>query len=268
MGYRKNVNKANKANSSVDKAQNALLKSMKKKLDELEGDIESKYNISRSSAFINSYDGDTEITRERNIIHVPIGINQGVADTMRIGDEVTLKHIDLNYRINLASVVGTQYLPLQTTCRVMLFWDNQPSAVSSVGASIVNPVSYPLLLQNALTGATNDNMKNLVILSEKDWDNRKRFSIIYDKTHTFCPNTNSVTSSGLAGLRGARSCGSVIEFNKNYNGQKIRFAGGGTFEKNRRLYLCFLSDCGNDVAGNSAVMPVIHYSTRVIYDDA
>lgn len=267
MGFRKNQKRASKATKSVDKAQNELLKGMKKSIDELKADVETKYVYQIISDQISSYDGTTDATRQDQIITVPIGDTQGLTDQTRVGDEVTLKHIDFNYRVTLNPPVGSQFIPPQTTVRILLFWDNQPTAVTAAGATGTNPVYWNNMLQLAITGATNNDQKQLIMMSEKNWDNRKRYSIFYDQTHTLCPNQLVIGVGSGNGPRGTTGC---IRFNKNYNGRKIRYINGGRIPQNRRLYMAYLSDCSNDVGSLPAVCarPTIQAQIRCLYDDA
>lgn len=274
MGYRKNAKTAGKATNKVDTAQNALMKSMKKDIDELKDDIESKYNYKVLRDFCQSYDGANTASRQKQIYSVTIAQNQGINDQQRIGDQVTLKHIDFNYRINLILANANEYMPNQTTVRVMMFWDNQPTAVNTTGGITTNQVYWPQLLQTCTLGVSNVFDKINATLSEKDWDQRKRFSIIYDKTHTMCPSGTSKLQGSTAqntSLLGSRGCTGVVRFRKSYKGQKIRYVAGGTIPQNRKLYIGFLSDVGIPTVGNTplgASTPEINYHTRVIYDDA
>lgn len=63
--FRKNVKKAGKATKSVDKAQNALMKQMKQKLDELESTVETKYSITNGSTSVQHYDGTSRSEERR-----------------------------------------------------------------------------------------------------------------------------------------------------------------------------------------------------------
>lgn len=267
--FRKNKQKAGKATKSVDVAQNALMKQMKQKLDELESTVETKYSITNGSFRVVSYDGIDAASRTANIYEVKMGEAQGLGDqNQRVGDQITLKHVDFDYRLELVPPESGQIIPNQTTTRVVLFWDNQPSAVSSGGGTIQNIVEYPQMFQSAVTGTTSDAIKYDMMLTQKDWDNRKRFSIIYDKTHTLCPNTDAVTSQGLSGLLGARSCTGKTKVNKNYKKQKIRFVSGGDIVVNRKLYFLALSDISNDVGINVYTPPKLFYNIRALYEDA
>jgi len=268
-GFRKNVKRANKATKSVDKAQNALMKQMKQKLDELESTVETKYSITNGSLFADSYNGSDTPGRIKNIEEIRMGEAQGLGDqNQRVGDQITLKHIDFDYRLELTQATGSEAPPDNTTTRVVLFWDNQPSAVSAGGGTVQNPVEYPQLFQSAVSGATSDAIKYDMMLTQKDWDNRKRFSIIYDKTHTLCPNTVSTASAGLSGLQGARSCTGVFHVNKNYKKQKIRFVSGSDTVVNRKLYFVAFSDAPNDVGGIVYTVPKLYYNARALYEDA
>jgi hypothetical protein len=267
--FRKNVKRAAKATKSVDKAQNALMKQMKQALDELESTVETKYSITTGSYEVNSYDGSTSASRELNINEVRMGEAQGLGDqNQRVGDQITLKHVDFDYRLELTRPTASEAQPDQTTTRVVLFWDNQPSAVSTGGGTVQNPVEYPQIFQSAVSGATSDAVKYDMILSQKDWDNRKRFSIIYDKTHTLCPNTNSTASAGLSGLLGPRSCTGKNKHRVNYKKQKIRFVNGGDIVVNRKLYFAAFSDVSNDVGGDAYSVPKLFYNIRTLYEDA
>jgi len=263
--FRKNVKKAAKATSSVDKAQNELMKRMNKKLDELETAVETKYGVVYGNDEMASYDGSTVLTRADQIFAIEIGANQGVSDIERIGDQVTFKHLDFSYRISLPFLRNTEHSQPCISTRVLLFWDSQPSAISTAGGTVVNPVYWPQLLMSCDTGVTTDDEKTDAILSTKDWDQRKRFQIIYDKTHTLSTNGNI----GALGL-GPRACTGVNHFSKTYVGQKIRYVNGGTIVQNRQLYLAYLSDATIATTVSPATIarrPIIDYATRVLYDD-
>ena len=264
--FRKNAKRASKATKSVDKAQNALMKQMKQKLDELESTVETKYSITSGSVTVPSYDGSSAASRAFNIREVRMGEAQGLGDqNQRVGDQITLKHIDFDYRVELnreSTEPGVSLIADQTTCRVVLFWDNQPAAVSAGGGTVQNIVEYPQLFQSATAGATSDAIKYDMMLTQKDWDNRKRFSIIYDKTHTLCPNTSQ------SFVMGPRSCTGKIKVNKNYKKQKIRFVAGGDIVVNRKLYFCVLSDTPLPQSGDSYVPPTLFFNIRALYEDA
>lgn len=267
--FRKNLKRTNKATKSVDKAQNALMKQMKKQLDALESVIETKYSITNGSFLVDSYDGSSAAGRSKDIREIRMGEAQGMGDlNQRIGDQITLKHFDFNYRVELQPPLAGQMIPSQTSVRVVVFWDNQPSAVNAAGGTITNTVAYPQLFQSATSAAPTDAIKLEMILTEKDWDNRHRFSIVFDKTHTLCPNTDSTTSAGLAGLLGSRSCIGVQKLNKSYKKQKIRFVSGSDTVVNRKLYFCAFSDANSDGAVASPALPKIIYHIRALYEDA
>jgi len=275
MGKTKAKKQAAKASGSVDKAQNKIIKSMEKRLRELESDVESKYNVDRSLIKLTGYDGSTTLSRSNNIIEIPIAPNTGVNDfAQRVGDVVTLKHIDFSYALNLPYTATNTYTEPYTTCRVIVFWDNQPLTISTAGASVANPVYYPQLLQNAISGATSDADRKLMPLSERDWDSRKRFSIIHDKTHTlsaaYSPGQatgGSVTDGGL----GPRSCTGIIRMSKNYVGQRIRYMVGGSIVQNRKLYYAAFSSGSAPTTATPpqfAKVVEMRVQNRVIYTDA
>ncbi len=273
--FRKNTKTASMARGRVDKAQTQLLKSMKKDIDELKSDIEAKYNVFVGKDIVESYDGSTDATRSRGILTVPTGENQGTTDVTRIGDSVSLKHIDFNYTVTMPFSLPSETVQEATHCRVMMFWDNQPNAITTSGAVNINKVYWPQLLQNAkltMSPPTIDEAK-LIPLSEKDWDNRKRFSIIYDKVHTFACSYSpgqSQPSAAQDGGNGPRSATGVVRFNKNYKSQKIRYTAGGSIPQNRQLYIGLVSDAAFATTPSAikARRPVVMYSIRTIYDDA
>jgi len=111
-------------------------------------------------------------------------------------------------------------------------------------------------------------------LSERDWDNRKRFSIIHDKTHTLSASYSpgqatggSVSDGGL----GPRSCTGIVRFSKNYVGQKIRYMVGGSTVQNRKLYYCAFSSSSAPTTATPpqfAKVVEMRMQNRVIYTDA
>jgi hypothetical protein len=274
MGYAKQKRKAGMATKKVDKAQNALLKDMKKDIDELKSVIETKYNYQVESDNVDSYDGSTPAGRKAQITAVAIGETQGLSDQDRIGDQVTLKHIDMHYKINLATPRTTEFVDPSATVRVILFWDNQPTAVTTAGAMTVNPVYWPQMLQLCDSTLPTNDVKKLIMMSEKDWDQKKRFSFIYDKTHTLASGLNSIPSSISTGATGARGTTGCVTFRKNYKGQKIRYVAGGLLPQNRQLYFAFLSDVSGVLpappapATQTPQRPIIDLQIRCLYEDA
>lgn len=270
--FRKNKKRAAKATKSVDKAQNELMKDMKKQLDELATVVETKYQMTYNTSRVASYDGQTTASRQAQIVTIPIGDNQGLQDIERVGDQVTFKHLDLNYSLALPFLRSSEFGPDITNVRVMMFWDNQPSAVSTVGAQQTNIVYWPQVLQTVGVGLADNGAKKQFILSQKDWDNRKRFSIIYDKTHTLSSTSTQYQTPQTTGL-GARSATGVVSFSKSYVGQKIRYTNGGTIPMNRKLYFAYMSDAQTsipDQAGGTLTsrQPNISYNIRALYEDA
>ncbi len=271
--FRKNKKRASKATKSVDKAQNELMKSMKKKLDEISDTIETKYGVQSNAGAVQSYDGGTAASRQAQIVSISIGASQGLTDLERIGDQVSFKHLDLNYRLNLPFLRATEFGPDITSVRVMMFWDNQPSAVSTAGGNVTNQVYWPEVLQSVQNVANTSNVdKTQFILSEKNWDTRKRFSIIYDKTHTLSSNQTQYQTPQTTGL-GARSSTGVIRFSKSYVNQRIRYVNGGIIPQNRKLYFGYMSDAQNPISDQSGGQltsrnPFIDYNIRVLYEDA
>ncbi len=270
--FRKNKQRAAKATKSVDKAQNELMKSMKKKLDEISDTIETKYGVQTNAGPVASYDGTTTASRQAQIVPVSIGAQQGLTDLERIGDQVTFKHLDLTYRLNLPFLRSTEFGPDITSVRVFMFWDNQPSAVTTGGNNATNEVYWPQVLQSVISGAADNNAKTQFILSQKNWDTRKRFSIIYDKTHTLSANQTQYQTPTTTGL-GARSSTGIVKFSKSYVNQRIRYVAGGLIPQNRKLYFGYMSDAQlpiSDQQGGQLTsrMPLIDYNIRVLYEDA
>lgn len=280
--FRKNKRTANKARGSTDKAQNKLIMDNKKAIDELKSDVETKYAYEvYGQQLIGSYDGSTVAGRANQIFKVDIGENQGLTDQDRIGDKVSLKHIDLTYKLQLVNPRPSEFQDEQTTIRVMMFWDNQPNTISNAGTTQTNPVFWPQLMQVAPTagGASTDIDKQLMMVSLRDWDNRKRYNFIYDKTHTLCPTYNGAAPLSLGGTAdpfqqtglGSRSATGVVNFTKAYKSQKIRYTAGGAIPNNRQLYFAFLSDVSNaqgSAPSLSSCRPQITGAIRCLYDDA
>lgn len=269
--FRKNKRTASTARGRVDKAQNQLLKGMKRDIDELKSSIETKYSYQIiSSVGIQSYDGSNDTTRQQGIYAIGIGDTQGVTDSnQRIGDKVSLKHIDFNYRLNLdPAILQASFTVAQTTVRVMMFWDNQPTAIDSTGAMVTNPVYWNTLLHTCVPGTTLNPQKIQDLMSEKDWDQRKRFSIIYNKYHTLIPTVATVP---VVIGQGPRSGTSVVQYSKNYKGQSIRYVSSGTKAQNRQLYVAFLSDSPNAIPGPPVQKPALaigSFAVRTLYEDA
>lgn len=277
--FRKNKKTAGFARGRVDKAQNRLITSMKKDIDELKSDVETKYAMLVINDVVGSYSGASTASRQAQILKIDVGETQGLTDQERIGDKISLKHIDLTYNLRLVNPRPSEFQDEQTTIRVFMFWDNQPNTITTAGATNTNPVYWPQLLQLAPDsgGTSPDTEKQQMMISLKDWDNRKRYSIIYDKTHTLAPTYNGAAPLGTApdnfqqtGL-GARSSTGVVHFTKAYKGQKIRYTNAGSIPNNRQLYFAYLSDVSNTQGSSpslSACRPLLNAGIRCLYDDA
>lgn len=277
--FRKNKKTAGKARGTIDKAQNNLLMSLKKDVDELKSDVETKYSMYVSQDICSSYDGSSAAGRAAQIIKVEVGEVQGLTDQGRIGDKISLKHINMTYQVNLPNPRPSEFQPSQSTVRVLMFWDNQPNTISAAGNTQTNIAYWPQIMQLAPTPgvASNDIDKRKMMISLKDWDNRKRYNIIYDKTHTLAPTYNGAAPVGTAptnfqetGL-GSRCTTGVVSFSKSYKSQKILYTSAGTIPNNRQLYYAYLSDVPNtqnNAPNLSAVRPVLTTAIRCLYDDA
>ncbi len=89
------------ARGKVDKAQTKLIQMNSKKINELLGETEDKYNITASNGLteIAFPSMQTAANRRLQIFQIPIGALVGTSDTTRIGDRISLKTIQLRLSI-------------------------------------------------------------------------------------------------------------------------------------------------------------------------
>lgn len=225
------------ARGKVDKAQTKLIQMNSKKINELLGETEDKYNITASNGLqeIAFPSMQTAANRRLQIYPINIGSLVGTNDTSRIGDRISLKTIQLRYQLQLINGAVTsadQY----NRVRVLMFWDNQPATLLA-GLPATNPPEWPQIFQSINVGLNQDpNLVSLSTYQNDQWP--ARFSKVYDKVHTLSSNGNVSTAIGM----GARAVTGDVRFFKSYAGRKISFNAGGKVAMNRALYLAFISD--------------------------
>jgi len=248
-----------KARRRVDKAQNVMIKSLDKRLNNLEESIETKYAITQNSVGVDgtSLDFSTANDRTAQIYHIGIAPTQGLTDERhRIGDKVNLKSIQLRYSLTLRNA-GAGAPPLSRV-RVIMFWDKDPQASDGTGGVQNNPPEWTQLLQSVQ--ATNINNMELAMLSTKTHDLRQRFSFIYDKVH--CLTSSVVPAGSLQGI-GSRSAVGEEKFYKDYKKCLIKYFSAGQINTNKRLYLAVLS-----TQGGGFEPPVFNYFVKTQFQDA
>lgn len=159
---------------------------------------------------------------------------QGLGDnSSRVGDKVKLtKYFDFNYCIR-ADTTGT----IAHMCRIIILqWHDM---VATFNASNV--------LQDNTIGDRS-------VLSPYSHDEKNRFTILYDKTHTVGLGLNTVDSGGLP---------TVIHRHKRIKVKKpqIQFLNAGTVYKNNQIYICAFSNV-------STYAPNLSYQAKFTYTDA
>ena len=244
------------ARGKVDKAQTKLIQENSKKINELMGDTEDKFNIQSGVQLAIPFPDMTSTTgRRTNIIPILIGSLQGTVDEKRIGDRVSLQTIQLRYALNLANgaiAAADEY----NRIRVLMFWDNQP--VAYTGGNPANRIpEWSQILQSVSPGLAQE--PELACLSTYDNDQwPPRYQKVYDQVHTLASNGLTSTAIGL----GTRSVTGDVKFFKKYAGRKIQYNRAGNVSMNRQLYLAFISD--------STVIshPYVDYYTKVTYTDS
>lgn len=248
-----------KARSSQDKAQNVMLKSLDKRLNNLEETIETKYAITQNSVGINgtALDFSTSADRVSQIYHIAIAPTQGLTDERhRVGDKVNLKSIQLRYSLTLRNA-GAGAPPLSRV-RVILFWDKDPQQTDGTGGISVSPPEWTQMLQSLQPVSVN-NME-LAMLSTKTHDLKDRFSFIYDKVH--CLTSSVVPAGSLQGI-GSRSAVGEEKVFKDYKKCLIKYFSAGQTNTNKRLYLAVLS-----TQGGGFEPPVFNYFVKTQFQDA
>ena len=248
-----------KARKRVDKAQNVMIKSLDKRLNNLEESIETKYAITANSVSVNgtSLDFSTPADRVDQIYHIRIAPTQGLTDVLqRVGDKVNLKSIQMRYSLTLRNA-GAGAPPISRV-RVIMFWDKDPQASNGTGSIQNNPPEWTQLLQSLQPN--NINNMEVAMLSTKVHDLRQRFSFIYDKVHCL---TSSVTPAGSLQGIGSRSAVGEERFYKAYKKCLIKYFSAGQVNTNKRLYLAVLS-----TQGGGFEPPVFNYWVKTQFQDA
>ncbi len=248
-----------RARSRQDKAQNVMIKSLDKRLNNLEESIETKYAITQNSIPVlgSSLDFSTLAGRQAQIYEVAVAPQQGLTDErMRIGDKVNLKTIQLRYSLTLRNA-GAGAPPL-SRIRVIMFWDKDPQKSDGTGGVQEDYPEWTQLIQTLQNTALNN--CEVGVLSTKTHDLKDRFSFIYDKVH--CLTSSVVPAGSLQGI-GSRSAVGEEKFFKEYKKCVLRYFNGGTKTTNKKLYMAVLS-----TQGGTFEPPVMNYFIKTQYEDA
>jgi len=204
----------------IDKQQDKEIRALKKDVRILKGANEAKHH-DESLTFA----GFSHTASQQANILDPA---QGDGDTQRIGDEVTASRLESRWVL-----IGDN--DAVTTFRIMIMWDKQNALAD---------------FTDFLTVTGNSQAVN----SPVDWDKKKLFSILYDKTFTFNVGTlvdGSVTAVPFEMER-------HIKINLNLKNKKVVFQGGGTTVNVNALKIFLWSN-------NATVGAQANGITRVIF---
>lgn len=247
------------ARSRQDKAQNVMIKSLDKRLNNLEESVETKYAITSNSIAVAgpALDFSTLAGRQAQIFEIAVAPQQGLTDERhRVGDKVNLKTIQMRYSLTLRNAAAGA--PPLSRVRVILFWDKDPQKADTAGGVTADYPEWTQLLQTFQPVVLND--MEIGMLSTKTHDLKSRFSFIYDRVH--CLTSSVVPAGSLQGI-GSRSAVGEEKFFKDYKKCLIKYFNGGVNATNKKLYLAVVS-----TQGATFEPPVMNYFVKTQYEDA
>lgn len=154
------------------------------------------------------------------------GIARGDEINERTGREVTMKSIQFTYTATVTTGTGTDQRQ-----RVLLVYDRQTNGAALTAAQVLNAADT---------------------LSPRNLENRRRFKILYDRTHTL--NASGETGSAVT-RRFFRRLAHPVTFNSGDAGTVADITTGS-------LYLVVV---GSNAAGVTA--GAVAYSSRIRYVD-
>lgn len=164
------------------------------------------------------------------------GIGQGLGDNNRIGDEIRLIGWNFSYAPygNPAAVVSSQVM------RVIVFFGKNENGILPLASDIL-----------ANVGTT------LATVSQRNWDERKKWTVIYDKSHVLAAQPVNIALSTQSGWMGEKHLKQFFKF-KN---KTVTYVDGVNNVENGGLYVLFISD-------STTNPPVIKFNGRVYYTDS
>lgn len=139
-----------------------------------------------------------------NSFYLLNGIAEGTTAETRVGDEV--KATSVQFRYNLSS--PTSYTSLAVTnflARVIIFWDRQANGSA--------PAVGDLLATDVVTEP---------LYSPYNYNNNKRFKIVYDKMHRFMPQAGLTSSTPFTAM-----ASTVIVDRRRRLGRTVKYIGTG-----------------------------------------
>lgn len=184
--------------------------------------------------------GLSNVTNSPGITNI-MAIPQGVADGQRVGDNVRLKKLKMEFQL----VSGDIY----NTCRVMIIQYHSNQATAPVLADIFDV---------SATGA------EYVMCPVPAQQKEKKVKILYDSVHIL-PQTYASTSAGAAGALIPTSA-SVKHWKKTLYGKKLgskqlRYDPGSTNISNGSIWIVYTSDSGG------ITHPQLYFNMRAEYTD-
>jgi len=154
---------------------------------------------------------------------------QGVGVRQRVGDDIELRSLRLNYQIVQLNA------DIYSDSRIIIFrWYPNTGLASPSLASIL------------------DNTAAIGLYSQYSWDTRDQYKILYDRTHSMSGTTAAPTSNSTI---------SVMLHKVHVANLKIQFAAGATTGSNQ-IFALWISD------SVIAPFPLISWSTRLRFTDA
>lgn len=241
---------------------------LKKRVRRLESNVEKKYDIQVASpdspGVPNSYEmannlGDAQYGYDKQIIDITPDVNQGITDTTRIGDQLTLKK--MNFQC-VATYQPDASLPASgkigvgdvAHCRIIVVQDNVPTysgpSNTTTGAPTLlhNPLYWNHVLGvNAISGTTQTPCEMFSAYKYDTVTRGKRVNILHDEKFTLVAGT-------------ARSV-KQFSFTKRWLNKKLKYLGGGDAPINKHLNVLFLSNRASDEC------PIIYFQTQYVYTD-
>lgn len=199
--HRRNVHRIN-AVKAIDKQQDKDLMKLKRDVFNLKKDNELKHATTELS-----FGGIVVGTSAQNTMNNPA---QAITDVARIGDALTNVFCNINLT---AQGLATD----ETILRIIVFWDKQNVITNQAD-----------LLEGA--GTANQNINSPV-----DWDKKKQFQILRDRTFILLPgNVVGTTNTNFQAMR-------QIKFRINLKNKVTRFESAGTTVLNNALKIMLMS---------------------------
>lgn len=237
--------------SYTDRQQNRVLRRLTRS-------IETKYQVKRGE--INATNDLIEVAGtpanmwSKGLYKLWTQISQGDTDNgERIGDKIDVTSIQFKYKLNHDP---SDIADSTASVRVVMFIDNDPVYAKAAlytppapGNPQVeeNPVGWTQLLFAPLQADATP--MTTLDFRQRDIMKSKRFTMLYDQTHTLIQNTTKQTAE--------------VKLTKMFkNGKNLQFLAAGTQPINGQLYFGVFSN------HPLASCPIMTYQCQTLYKDA